>query len=335
MIIRHSAGEYPISFAPLSLPDGIIVTDSNVANALGHHLQERDPIILPPGEQTKSLESYGNLCRELVKKRATRKSVLVALGGGVIGDLVGFAAATYMRGIPYIQIPTTLLSQVDSSVGGKTGIDLPEGKNLVGAFHPPSNVLIDTDILKTLPLRQFQCGMAEVIKAGLIRSKPLADSLYSQPLAPSDTRLQQVVQECVEIKAYVVENDEFETTGLRAQLNFGHTVGHALEQMTGYEKYTHGEAIAVGMAVEARIGELMGLHNAEVTEQVKRLMISHGLPVNAEELSNVDQVLATIRKDKKSMQGEVSMSLLEGIGTCALHTNLDEDLVRKALGEYG
>lgn len=334
MKITHSSGSYEILFQPLQIPSGIVVTDSNVFAAQSKHIQSRETIVLNPGEESKSLAVFGELCRTLSQRGVSRSSTLIAFGGGVIGDLVGFAAATYMRGINFVQIPTTLVSQIDSSVGGKTGIDLPEGKNLVGAFYPASRVLIDTSILGTLPERQFRSGVAEVLKTGLIQSSSMFDLLANSPLKSSDSRLETVIQDCVKIKARIVEEDEFEKSGLRAQLNFGHTVGHALEQVTNYSMYTHGEAIAIGMVVETRIGELLGYSRMGLTQQVKSLMIGHELPTKAVELIDVDRIISTMRRDKKSHGGELTMSLIERPGQCSLISDIDVELVKEVLREF-
>lgn len=334
MIVSHATGKYEILFQKVDIPDGLIISDKNVLDAHPHLFEGRDAIVLEPGEHTKSLAVYERLCRQLVEHKVSRKTILVALGGGVIGDLAGFVAATYMRGIRYVQVPTTLLAQVDSSVGGKTGVDLPEGKNLVGAFYPPFLVQIDTSLLQTLPPRQLRCGVAEVLKYGFIQSPSLDASLRKRSLTLEDARLQSVVEECIAIKARMVQEDEFETTGLRAQLNFGHTIGHALEQITNYATYTHGEAIAIGMVVEAKIGEKLGFSNPGLTEDVESLIAAHQLPTNAVELNQIDQIVAAMRKDKKSMSGELSMSLVKSIGDCSLVPNIDENLIRGVLGEF-
>jgi 3-dehydroquinate synthase len=334
MIIKHSYGQYEVTFQSVNLPAGIVITDTNVMAAYKNCLSGHDSIVLEPGEHAKSLEIYGELCRTLAQKGVTRKATLIAFGGGVIGDLVGFTAATYLRGVTYLQIPTTLLSQVDSSVGGKTGIDLPEGKNLVGVFYPPSSVQIDYSLLQTLPPRQFKCGIAEILKTSLIQSPILATELANKVLKPNDSRLSAIVEKCVGIKARIVQEDEFETKGLRAQLNYGHTVGHALEQVTNYRTYTHGEAIAIGMAVESKIGERMGFSNPNLTEFVESLMDVHGLPTKAVELREIDRIISAMRKDKKSSNGELSMSLVESIGNCSLVPNIDEALVKEVLHEF-
>ena len=334
MKIVHSRGQYDVLFQPVEIPDGIVVTDSNVFQAHQSRFANHQTIVLKPGEQAKSLEVYGELCRKLVQSGASRHTKLIAFGGGVIGDLVGFTAATYMRGVNYIQIPTTLLSQIDSSVGGKTGIDLPEGKNLVGAFNPPSQVQIDVSLLETLPHRQFRSGTAEILKTGLIQSPNLANSMVKQPLVPQDSRLKNILEECVGIKARIVQEDEFETKGIRAQLNYGHTVGHAIEQITNYSTYTHGEAIAIGMVVEARVGERLGFSDRGLTEYVELLMTGHGLPIKAVELIETESIISAMRKDKKSTKGEISMSLVKSIGVCELVINIDEDVVTEVLHEF-
>ena len=333
MIITHSAGQYEVLFQSINLPDGLIVTDKNVFDLHRSYFENRDVVVIAPGEESKSLPVYENLCRNLAQKGVTRKSTLIAFGGGMIGDLVGFAAATYMRGLNYIQVPTTLLSQIDSSVGGKTGVDLPEGKNLVGAFYPPSQVQIDFGLLKTLPLRQFTCGLAEILKTALIQSPAMAANLSEKQLNPDDDRLPRIIEDCVKIKARVVQEDEFELTGLRAQLNFGHTVGHALEQVTNYKRYTHGEAIAVGMLAEIKIAVAIGLANKDLIKTVENLLNGHGLPTKAVELLEGDRIISAMRKDKKSSNGELSMSLVSSIGICSLVPNIDESVVREVLNE--
>ena len=334
MIITHASGQYEVKFQEVELPTGIVVTESNVFTVHKSYLTNHETIVLEPGEHSKSLSVYEHLCRTLAQKGASRNTTLIAFGGGVIGDLVGFAAATYMRGVNYVQIPTTLLSQIDSSVGGKTGVDLPEGKNLVGAFYPPSQVQIDFSLLDTLPLRQFQCGVAEVLKTGLIQSASITASFDQRPLVPGDDRLPSTIEECVAIKARIVQEDEFERLGLRAQLNFGHTVGHALEQATEYRTYTHGEAIAIGMVVESKIGERIGFSNDGLTEAVESLMNGHGLPTKAVELIEVDRIISAMRKDKKSSSGELSMSLVKRFGQCSLIPNIDESIVKEVLREF-
>lgn len=335
MTIRHRNGEYEVrSVGQEELlqdlpPRSVIVTDENVARAVGE-LPTIPALVLPPGEGNKTLATYGQALEWLAHNGATRKSTLVALGGGVIGDLGGFLAASYMRGIDYLQIPTTLLAQVDSSVGGKVGIDLEAGKNLVGSFHAPVEVRLCTELLRDLPSRQFANGMAEVWKYGAIMDRPLFDRL---PVGQRSAELGEVVQRCIQLKAEVVEQDEFETTGLRAILNFGHTIAHAVETLTGYGPVLHGEAVAIGMVVEARLGERLGLTAPGTEAALARCLEEQGLPVDHEVLGQTDSMLEAMRKDKKATDGLLAFSLLTHIGGCKLVQGVDEAVVRSVLKE--
>lgn len=323
MTIRHSAGSYEVVTTTLqealtNLPaDCRLVTDANVA-AIAPLPDGVPTLVLPPGEATKSLESFGETLGWLAQSGASRKTTVVALGGGVVGDLVGFAAAAYMRGVPFLQIPTTLLAMVDSSVGGKVAIDLPEGKNLAGAFWPPCEVRLPLDALDTLPPRQRTNGMAEVLKYGFIMDAPLLD-------APLD------VLRCVALKALVVEEDEHETTGRRAILNFGHTVGHAIERLTGYGPVLHGEAIAIGMAIEADLGERLGVTEAGTAKFIRETLHEHGLPTAHETTQDVDRMLAAMRGDKKAVGGRLAFSLLTRVGECKLVADVPDNDVRRLL----
>jgi 3-dehydroquinate synthase len=325
MIVKHSRGQYPIQFRSFELPQGdiVILTDENLAREYPH-LATKNCIVVEAGESSKLVETYIWVCEQMVLYRASRKTKLVALGGGVIGDLGGFVAATYMRGIPFIQVPTTLLAQVDSSVGGKVGLDLAAGKNLIGAFNPPSEVIIDTEFLKTLPERERQCGLAEVLKYGFILDPTILKDVHVVPI-------ETIVRRCIELKKQVVEADEFETLGIRASLNFGHTVGHAIEQFTGYKKYTHGEAISVGMAVEAKIAAQMGLSQPEVTDTVISNLEEHGLPIHAPELEKVEELIELMKRDKKAENGKIAMSLVCSFGDCRLVTDVPTEVIRRAL----
>ena len=338
MLINHRNGSYEVKFEALkaamdTLPDDLrVITDSNVL----HHYRpilEAKPyvVIINPGEQSKSLEGYGGLLGWLAKSKASRKTAICALGGGVVGDLAGFVAATYMRGVPLYQIPTSLLSQVDSSVGGKVGVDLEEGKNLVGAFYPPIGVTIDVELLATLPVRQFSNGMAEVWKYGFIMDADLVQILSSEELRAGHPGLQNVVERCITLKAQVVEEDEFETLGIRAILNFGHTVGHAIEFAAGYGSVLHGEAISVGMTVESRIGEMLGITRSGVHEEVRQCLSRQGLPTSHEALRDEAAVLGAMYGDKKAVRGNLAFSLLTDIGRCKLVEGVPEAVVREAL----
>jgi len=336
--VRHHAGEYNVVARPLSelfkeLPSSsFILTDDSVARAFGRHLPDDLPRWeLPAGEGSKNLTHFGRALEWLATAGASRRSTLVALGGGVVGDLAGFVAASYMRGIPYIQIPTTLLAQVDSSVGGKVGVDLPQGKNLAGAFHPPVEVRLCAEALATLPERQFVNGVAEVCKYGFIMDAPLSDRLSTSRLSPASPDLAEVVTRCIQHKADVVERDEFERHGIRATLNFGHTVGHALEQVLGYEELLHGEAISIGMVVEAELGERLGVTPPGTKKAVEACLIQQGLPTHSPVLHKVDPLIVAMRRDKKARDGRLAFSLLTHMGGCKLFDAVDESEVRAAI----
>ena len=268
------------------------------------------------GEGGKRLDQYAKILSWLAEKKFSRSETIVALGGGVIGDLAGFVAATYLRGIAFVQVPTTLLAMVDSSVGGKTGVNLPEGKNLVGAFHQPRLVVADLDTLATLPAREFAAGMAEVIKYGAIRDRALFDRVANGVTAGDDD-LAEIVEKCVTIKARIVERDEFETKGERALLNFGHTLGHAIEKATGYKRYLHGEAIALGMRSaawlsvwhpETRLPEA----DARALEQA---LLDNDLPLTLDPDIDRAAILAALGNDKKvAADGGNRWVLLKKIG---------------------
>lgn len=332
MQIALHAGTTIIRFEPVEYPNNYeVITDTNISPFVAG----REPIVVTAGEQSKNLREYENILRQLAERGAKRGTEIIAIGGGVIGDLAGFAAATFMRGIPFIQVPTTLLAMVDSSVGGKVGIDTEYGKNLVGAFYPAREVFVDVSWLESLPKRQWQSGMAEVIKYGLIMDSDLADQLHERELVThEDTRTEAIIRRCIELKKQVVEADEFETTGYRAILNFGHTIGHAIEKLTNYESYTHGEAISIGMVLETKIGEKLGLCPAGLHERVANDLASHGLPTNSPTTKDVENIIQSMRGDKKSMKGELTMSLITSIGECKLVRDIPESLVREVLNEH-
>lgn len=274
-------------------------------------------ITVPPGETSKSLKAVQFCYDELAKHRLERSSFVVALGGGVVGDLAGFVAATYLRGIAFVQVPTTLLAQVDSSVGGKVGVNLKAGKNLVGAFHQPKLVLCDLVTLRSLPTREFRAGLAEVIKYGVIYDAALFRRLerdLNKLLALETKDLIDVVSRCCAIKAQIVSQDETET-GLRAILNFGHTIGHAIENSAGYGRYLHGEAISIGQVAAARLSEkLLGL-SSEDSFRIRSLFKATGLPTSMKlNSANKARLFAAMRLDKKVSAGEVKFVLAEKIG---------------------
>jgi len=271
-------------------------------------------VILKPGEQTKQLDNLSELYSELIDFNLTRSDLIIAFGGGVIGDLAGYIAATFLRGIKLIQIPTTLLAQVDSSVGGKVGVDLPEGKNLVGAFYHPSLVLVDPEVLNTLKDEILSAGMAEVIKYGCIKNKTFfefLEKLHSREELMDN--IEMIIKRCCEIKRSVVKSDEKDTSE-RMILNFGHTLGHAIEAYYHYEKYTHGEAISIGMIEINQIAEVKGLSPVGSTNQIKQLLKQYGLPTELENPKDYNEIVSLISKDKKNINNQLTVILLNELG---------------------
>ncbi|MEW6300980.1 MAG: 3-dehydroquinate synthase [Thermodesulfobacteriota bacterium] len=273
-------------------------------------------IEIPAGEDHKNLAWLAFLYDKLIEGRIERRAPLVAFGGGVIGDLAGFAAATFQRGIPLVQVPTTLLAQVDASVGGKTAINHPAGKNLIGAFYQPRLVVIDVETLRTLPRREFVAGFAEVIKYGVILSPELFRLLEDQLtllLRCEPHLLTTVIKACCQLKALVVEEDETEGD-YRAILNFGHTLGHAIESATEYRKFLHGEAVAIGMAFAVHLSHKRGLCSVETSERVCRLIRKAGLPVDIPKTLKGEHLVLGIETDKKMAHGQVKFVCIEEIG---------------------
>lgn len=268
------------------------------------------------GEENKNLASINQLYHEILDTGCDRKTPVVALGGGVPGDTAGFVAATLLRGLPFVQVPTTLLAMVDSSVGGKTGVDMPQGKNLVGAFHQPALVVISTDTLGTLPIREVRAGMAEVIKYGVIRDEDFFRSLEQAPVDSTNlgsARLEQVIARCCEIKAEVVSADERES-GLREILNFGHTVGHAIEAATEYGAFLHGEAVSIGMVVECAIARNRNLVSNKVFDEVSDVLSRHQLPIHVPDIGT-ERIWALMHSDKKAREGKIRMVLPDRLGS--------------------
>jgi 3-dehydroquinate synthase len=301
--------------------------------ALSPHYRQITRVCLPDGEQHKDWASLNLVFDHLLSQGCDRKTVLFALGGGVVGDLTGFAAATYMRGVPFVQVPTTLLAQVDSSVGGKTAINHPLGKNMIGAFHQPARVLCDLGTLRSLPARELSAGLAEVIKYG-----PIADldflawiETHLQALRAGDgAALAHAVQRCCEIKAWVVGQDERES-GLRAILNFGHTFGHAIEAGLGYGTWLHGESVGCGMVLAAALSCELGLVEAGFVAQLERLIAAAGLPTVAPDLPP-ERWLELMRVDKKAEGGEIRFVLLDPPGRACVRSAPDEtvlDVIRR------
>ena len=289
-------------------------------------------IRIPDGEQHKNLTTVETICEELVREHADRGTLLVTLGGGVIGDIGGFVAAIYLRGIDYVHIPTTLLAQVDSSLGGKTGVNLRGGKNLVGSFHHPKMVLVDPKVIATLPDRELRAGLFEAVKCGVIKSRPLFDFLEKKRadvLGRNLKALERVIHDCLAIKARVVMADEHED-GVRRILNFGHTVGHALEAETGYRHFLHGEAVAWGMRAATRIAEERDMLPAADAARIHDLIASYG-PVPALPVLNPASISARLLSDKKTRRGVVHFVLPEKIGVVKIVTGIPTEVVEKSL----
>ena len=318
-----------------------VISDKNVAPRYAKAVQaslkkagfESVLITVPAGETAKSVKMVEQCYDALAKHRLERKSFIVALGGGVVGDLAGFVAATYLRGIAFVQVPTTLLAQVDSSVGGKVGVNLKAGKNLVGAFHQPRLVLCDLDTLRTLPLREFRAGLAEVIKYGIIYDAALFERLerdLPKLLKREPKTLTEVIARCCEIKADVVGQDETES-GLRAILNFGHTIGHAIENIFGYGKYLHGEAISIGQIAAAMISVISGLDGDE-SKRIGRIFRNAGLPTKIRlNAAQRKKLFAAMQLDKKVSAGEIKFVLAKRIGETIWGQKVPEQLVHEAL----
>jgi 3-dehydroquinate synthase len=319
-----------------------IISDRNVAPRFGKVAVQSlaaagfDPVLITvaAGETAKSLKSVEACYNQLAAHRLERKSFIVALGGGVVGDLAGFVAATYLRGIPFVQVPTTLLAHVDSSVGGKVGVNLKAGKNLIGAFHQPRLVLCDLDTLETLPSREYRAGLAEVIKYGIIYDAALFRRLERElpKLLERDPKtLAAVVARCCEIKAEVVAQDETEG-GLRAILNFGHTIGHALEAVSRYGKYLHGEAISIGQVATAQLSaQVLGLSNDEVL-RIEQLFHRAGLPTAVTfPAAQRARLLEVMRLDKKVSGGEIKFVLAKQIGRVEFGCRVPERLLHQLL----
>lgn len=336
--IRTSQSVYPVRFCSteeaLEFTEGtVVVTDDNVADSWPDLAKScRRLLSVAAGESSKSMASLEVVLEWMGEQGLRRSDQLVAWGGGVVGDLAGFAAATYMRGIPYIQVPTTLLAMVDSSVGGKVGIDLHAGKNLAGAFHPPTEVRIAPEFLRSLPEREFINGMAEVWKYAFIMDAPMVETLSAKTWSTISTDLPALIERCVRHKAAVVMEDEFETLGRRSILNFGHTIGHGIERMLGYRDLLHGEAIAIGMVMETRIGIGLGITPAHCLSIVSSSLTRTGLPVDWQPQWDPEAVLQAMLKDKKRRSEGLAISLLEDIGKCKLIDNIPLATVRNLLG---
>ncbi len=316
----------------------LIVTDSNVYNLYAESFlngisKKGIPAKIfsfPAGEKSKNFKTYQEILKAALSAGLDRKSAILALGGGVTGDLAGFASATYMRGIDYIQIPTTLLAMVDSSVGGKTGIDLREGKNLVGAFWQPKIVLADINVLQTLDEREFKCGLSEIVKYGVILDEKFFDLLENESdkvIKRDPEIIIRMVERSCQLKAQVVGLDEREESGLRAILNYGHTFGHAIETLTSYGKYNHGEAVAIGMALSAKFAVSSGMLDKNSFNRIVSLLKRFSLPY---ELQNIDSkdIINVMKRDKKSVSGEINLVVPSKIGKVSVIKAKENDIIK-------
>lgn len=307
-----------------------IITDDNVNKYYGGKISEElkkngfevNLLSLKPGEGTKNFNTLPIVYDELLDFNLTRSDLIIALGGGVIGDLAGFVASTYLRGIDFVQIPTSLLAQVDSSVGGKVAVDLDRGKNLVGSFYHPKCVLIDPEVLNTLDNRFFIDGMAEVIKYGCIKDKQFFDYLEKMENKKQlINNMELVIHKCCDIKRQVVENDE-KDRGERMLLNFGHTLGHAIEQYYNYTKYSHGEGVAIGMYVISKISEEKGLTKKGTSQRVKDILVKYNLPYELD--VNIEETLEAINLDKKKLGNDLNVIILKEIGSSEIYKTTAE-----------
>ncbi len=329
--VAHSLGSYNIyvgeNILSAALPEVMggakydrvfLVSDSNVYAHWGEHLKEVledcgirlvGEHVFTAGELSKRLETVSGMYASFTAASLTRKSLVIALGGGVCGDMAGFAAATYLRGIAVLQIPTTLLSQIDSSIGGKTGVDLAVGKNLVGAFHQPVAVIADSRFLDTLPKRYMDDGMGEAIKYGCIADRELFDGIADKTIDRAD-----MIYRCIRIKARVVEDDEFEQ-GIRAILNYGHTLGHAVEKLGGFERFSHGESVGIGMLYAAKIGAAMG-YSDEYESMIRDTLEAWSLPTDMD--YPAEELIKVVRSDKKRDADEIRFIFLKEIGEAVI-----------------
>ncbi|MDP3073863.1 MAG: 3-dehydroquinate synthase [Opitutaceae bacterium] len=355
--LRVNLGErsYPIRFGAdlradvRAAVDGLVaagrrvavVTDARVAAAQAEALRAMfgaAPVLaVEAGEGAKSLAGLGRALDFLAAEKLDRGGAVFAVGGGVIGDLAGFAAASWLRGVDFYQVPTTLLAMVDSSVGGKTGINLAAGKNLVGAFHQPRGVFVSTGLLATLPAREFAAGMAEVIKYGLLGDAALFAQLEKTPLTVASPELPAVIHRCCAIKAAIVEADERETAqeGGRALLNLGHTFGHAIENAAGYGEYLHGEAVAIGLCAAARLSQKLGAISAAEVARVERVVAAHALPGRLRAPLPYADLHAAMTRDKKVRAGGLRFVVLKKLGEAATQGDVAPALVEASFREVG
>jgi 3-dehydroquinate synthase len=315
-----------------------IISDENVAPLYAPRLRaslggvESELYTIPSGESHKTREQWAHLTDALLAAGFGRDTTILALGGGVIGDLAGFVAATYMRGIPFVQLPTTLLAMIDASIGGKTGVDTPVGKNLVGAFHQPRAVIADASVLASLPANHLRSGIAEAVKHGAIADAhyyETVDGMLPSILERRGNELQELIARSIEIKASIVRQDEREG-GIRRNLNFGHTLGHAIESESGYS-LLHGEAIAIGMVLEATLGESLGVTARGTATRLRDTLQKAGLPVASPKSLDANRILAATRSDKKAREGVVEYALIAEIGRAVAGVRAPDEAVLEVL----
>jgi 3-dehydroquinate synthase len=342
IVVAHKEIGGPGPFARKTVPGkkALIITDANVAKnsqAVAASLERAgfttETAVQPAGEGQKSLTVAAELYDRLVDCHADRQTLVVAVGGGVVGDLAGFVAATFNRGLPLLMVPTTLLAMVDSSVGGKVAVNHPRGKNLIGTFHQPKGVWIDTAVLDSLPDREYRSGLAEVVKYGVILDLEFFAYLEENTAAilrKDPGVMQRIVLRCCRLKADIVERDEREEIGLRAVLNYGHTFAHAFETSAGYGGWLHGEAVAAGMICASRLAEKRGLISSDISERQRRLLKAFALPT-APEAWPIDALLETMSRDKKSLAGKMRFVLPRRLGEVALFDDVPEAQVRQVL----
>ena len=350
--VRAPSASYPVDIAPrlserlapllnaLPLPRRrFVIASTTVWRLHGERfpgVTSEEPILMPDGERFKHVGSVGRIYDALVRAQADRASTIVAIGGGVLGDIAGFAAATFLRGVPYVQVPTTLLAQVDSAIGGKVGVNHPMGKNLIGAFHQPSAVIVDPSLLATLPRREFRAGLYEVVKYGLIASRPLFDRVSANldALFARDTAaLVPIIGECCSIKAAIVERDERES-GPRRVLNLGHTVGHALEAVTKYKRFRHGEAVAFGLLAAAELAVWRGMM-PEADRRALAATITKMGPLPAIADLEAAQIVEAAGRDKKVIAGTLHFVLPGPIGSTEIVTDVSSADLARALTAIG
>lgn len=314
-----------------------IITNPTISNLhLNYLLSKIDAkdiytITIPDGEEYKTIDTVLEILDECFKSRLDRKSILIAFGGGVIGDITGFSASLYQRGIDFIQIPTTLLSQVDASVGGKTGVNNSYGKNLIGAFYQPKAVYIDTHFLNTLPQREFSSGVAEIVKMGVMFDKEFFNFLKEADLR-NETDLKEAIKKSVELKAWVVNQDEKEA-GIRAVLNYGHTFAHVIENETNYKTFLHGEAVSIGIVMANELAIKLNLFTQEEAKEVKKLLEKYALPIDYK-IKDIDSFYQQFFLDKKSSKGNIKFILPNSIGNYKIENNIEEELVKSVLSLF-